>query len=156
MESSVSPFKASLKWSIYSAVGLCLYSSLAILTGWFDFEQSSENRYYTFMGIAFGVTVILLIGAMLFYRKRNEGLMTFGEGLSIGIFMGIFTAVAVGMTIFIASSMMAPDIVEATEDTLNEDPEIRVPVAIAFGVAISTFMSFIGTSFILSLILKKD
>jgi len=94
--------------------------------------------------------------ALLYFRVRNEGLLTFGEGLSIGIFMAIFTALAVAISTFIVTSLTMPEVAQTVERTnLDEDP-IRLPVALAFSVSIFTFFGFIGLSFILSLIFKKD
>jgi len=156
MESSISPFKAGLKWSLYSSLALCIFSAGAIGSGWFDFVNSGDKEYYIFLGVCFTISLFLLSRALLYFRVRNEGLLTFGEGLSIGIFMAIFTALAVAISTFIVTSLTMPEVAQTVERTnLDEDP-IRLPVALAFSVSIFTFFGFIGLSFILSLIFKKD
>ncbi len=157
MENTTTPFKTGLRWSLYSSLALTIFISGAILSGWFDFVSSGDRKYYIFLATCFVISIVTLIGALLSFRNKNEGLLTFGEGLSIGIFMGIFTALVIGICIYISSSMMMIDIPPSGDDTsIDEDVAVRMPVALAFGVSIMTFLGFIATSFILSLFLRKE
>ena len=156
MDKEVTPLKAGFKWSLYSSTILLAFFGVCILTGWFDFINADDTKYYIVLGVGFITTLATISGALLYFRKHNEHLLTFGEGLSIGIFMGIFTAVLLALGVFVFLSINTPDITSITDDpSLDEDP-VRLPVALAFSTSIFTFLGFVGLSLISCLIFKKD
>jgi len=156
MEDVTTPFKTGFRWSLYSSLVLSVFICGAVLSGWFDFVNSGDVEYYTVLGVSFSIVLASITGALLYFRKRNEELLTFGEGLSIGIFMGIFSAVILAIAVYLVLTFTLPEAVSPTEDMSLEEDVVRLPVALAFGTAIPTFLGFLGTGFLMSLILKKD
>jgi len=156
MEDVTTPFKTGFRWSLYSSLALTIFICGAVLSGWFDFVNSGDIEYYTVLGICFTIVFASITGALLYFRRRNESLLTFGEGLSIGIFMGIFSAVILAIAVYLVLTFTLPEAVPTTEEISIEEDVVRLPVALAFGTAIPTFLGFLGTGFVMSLILKKD
>jgi len=154
MEVIISPFKASRKWALYGTLFLSIVLAIVLSTGWFEFQSSEGWKYYSLLGTAFLTAVICNIGAQLFFRKHNEDLMTFGEGFSISIFMGIITAVLVGLAAFIILSITLGDEVIVSQGD-GESPDIRLPIPIAFGIAGLTFFYYTFSGLFTTMFIKK-
>lgn len=116
---SVSTTQVGLKFGVYSGIALALYG---ILMAELNLQ---EDTFLGFLGY------VLLISAMHFgiadYKKSNEGYMTFGQGLGIGMLISTLTGLITGLSQSIYFYFKPAVIVEMKDQILKEYQRQNIP-----------------------------
>ncbi len=116
---SISTTQVGLKFGVYSGIALALYSILMTVL------RLEEN---TFLGL---LGYVLLISALHFgiadFKKFNEGYMTFGQGLGIGMLISTLTGLITGISQFIYLYFQPALLIEMRDEILKEYERQQVP-----------------------------
>lgn len=169
MEEHVTPLKTGIKYGGYLGLALIVLTLVAHYTGWQDFSdlQSTSSIMVEIATHVIGLGITIM--GILYYRKNNEGLLTFGEGMSISLFIGLFAGVLGAIFMYIFASYIAPDLGEAVLSTIDTDEMSEgeaeaveqvmgfatSPVFLAFSQLIGSIILGLVYGLIGSLILKK-
>lgn len=167
MEQKTSTLNYSLKWGVIIGVILIIYTLLLYIL---DLSMNKALGWLSF--------VILIVGVFMAiknYRdKLNNGLLSFGNGFSIGLLIFIFSGIISAIFSYVLFTYIAPELIDkitaaAEENLLNKGiPEdmIETQMAMAKKFMSPTFMvltSLISSvvigaiiSLIIAAILKKE
>jgi len=167
MEEIVTPLKAGLKWALYYSLFSIIFSLASHYGGWSNMADPSKVESAISIIAAIGATVL----AQLYFRKNNEGLMTFGEGMSVALFLGIFSGLILALFTYGFLSFIDPSaIAEMKEVMLSDESLSDAEREMMSGMSdtltsptMLAFFSFIGSIFlhvvmglVTSAILKKN
>jgi len=121
MEEHITPLKAGLKWALYLSL-ISIAMTLAFhFTGFSDMSDPEDpNGTITFI-IGMVVAIAATALAQLYFRKNNEGLMTFGEGMSVAFFLGIFSGLVMAIFMYLFMTYVIPDMSEVIREAALQD-----------------------------------
>ena len=169
MEEHITPLKTGIKYGGYLGLATILLTLIAYYTGWQDFTdlQSTESMMVEIAGHVIGLGITIL--GIIYYRRHNEGLLTFGEGMSTSLFIGLFAGIIGAIFMYIFASYIATNLGEAVLSTIDTDEMsdgdaeameqvmgfATSPVFLAFSTLISSIIMALIYGLIGSLILKK-
>ena len=149
----VTPLKAGMKWALYLSLISIALTVIPHYTGFSDITNPEDPNALTISIISLVIGLIITALAQLYFRKHNEGLMTFGEGMSVALFLGIFTGIISAIFMYFFLTYIAPDMSEtmkdiALQDESMSDAEREAANSIVGAMTSPTamaFFSFIGT-----------
>ena len=150
-------------------MALIILTLIAHFTGWRDFQniESTTNLMVDLVGYALGLAFTIL--GILYFRGHNDGLLTFGEGMSVSLFIGVFSGIIGAIFMYLFAAYIAPDIGEAVMNTIDMDEMsddeaeqmeqvmgfATSPIFLAFSQLIGSILLALVYGLIGSLILKK-
>lgn len=126
------------------------------------------------MGVSILITLAVMVIGLMQFKKDNNGFMSFGEGLKIGVGIGLvagiigilFNQILAGLIdpemmnkameyqkgLLAESSKMTPDQIEAQMETIKKfsTPSMQIVFGLVYSVVVSFLLSLIP-----ALILKK-
>ena len=169
MEERITPLKTGIKYGSYLALATIVLTLVAYYTGWQDYTdlESTESMMVEIATHVLGLGITIL--GILYYRKNNEGLLTFGEGMSTALFIGLIAGIIGAVFMYIFASYIATDLGEAVLSTIDTDEMSEgeaeamesvmgfatSPVFLAFSQLIGSILMSLIYGLIGSLILKK-
>ncbi len=154
---SISTTQVGLKFGVYSGIAIALYSILITALNLQD---------DTFLGL---LGYVLLISAMYFgiaeFKKYNEGYMSFGQGLGIGMLISTLTGIITGISQSIYF-YLKPEMIIAMKDEIFKEyerqqiPEEQVKVMMSVmdylfsptGIFLLVLISYVFFGLLLSLL----
>ncbi len=169
MEDHITPLKTGIRYGGFLGLAMIVLTLVAHYTGWQDFKDLDSTSSIIVEVVTHILGLGITIMGILYYRSNNEGLLTFGEGISVSLFIGLFAGVIGAIFMYIFASYIAPDIGEAVLSTIDidemsEDEAEAVeqvmgfatsPVFLAFSQLIGSILLGLIYGLIGSLILKK-
>jgi len=149
MEEYVTPLKAGLKWGLY----LALVSMVVSLVGHYATSSNMVDPSTIETVLSFGISIGAVVMGQLYFKQNNEGLMTYGEGVSISLFIGIFSGLLMAVFFFVFMSYVDPDVINSFKDAMaaddslsQEDQEMQEAITGAFASPIMiALLTFIGS-----------
>ena len=167
--------KKSLKDFIlhYGTILGLISIAFALMIFFLDLHYAQENSVSL---VNYGISVLVLIIALLDYRKNSNGLLTLSDSIKIGMGVFLISALYVSVYTFILVNFLDPETLakslEVTEmKILEQNPEISenqldqilsiqekfsTPFVIVTVLIIFSLISGFFSSLILGLILKKS
>ena len=117
----VSPLKAGLKYGIYLGLVLIALTIIGHYTGWQDFADpgKTSSQILTWSSVLLGFILTFL--GVRYYKRSNEDMLTMGEGMSVSLFIGIFSGLLGAIFFFIFASYIAPDMMDAAIQSVDLD-----------------------------------
>ncbi len=112
MEQQTTPARIGLKWGVITGVVYMLYSAILYLTD----QYGNQSLGW----ISFVVSIIFIVLAMRDYRTQNDGFMTYGEGVSIGLFVSVISAIISGIFSYIYTTFIDNTVVQRLMDKMEE------------------------------------
>jgi len=167
MEDHVTPLKAGLKWGLY----LALASMVISLVGHYATSSNMVEPSTIETIISILVSVGAVVMAQLYFRRNNENLLTYGEGVSISLFIGIFSGLILAIFFYVFMSYIDPDVIDsfkdamAVDDTMTEEERemseafsesFASPIVISIATFFGSLLIHIIIGLITSIFLKKD
>ena len=116
-----------LKYGIYALISSCIL----FLSGFFLIEDGDFGNMaiYGFSTIFISL-LFVFFGIKHFRDKVNNGLLSLGRAIKIGVLISLFAAMGIAVADYIYSSSINPDFVtEYKEYTLNQYQEANLSVA---------------------------
>lgn len=169
MVDQVTPFNTGIKFGGYLGAFTIVFSLLAHYAGWQNLShpEAGSNLAMSAISMAFNFGIIYL--GVKYFREHNEGLLSFGEGVSVSLYIGLFAGIIGALFMYIFVAYIAPEFMDIVADSidLDEMPEEEAEAAKGvLGIFLSptfiAFSSFIGSiigaliyGLIASLILRK-
>jgi len=170
MEENITPLKTGIKYGgILGVIGIII-TLVEFYAGWQNFEDPSAvtNYYSTISSVVVGLVITFL--AIKYYRSNNEGLLTFGEGMSVALFVGLFAGIVGAIFMYIFAAYISPDLGEAVMGSIDKDElsdqEAEAmesmmgfatsPTFMAFSALLANILLSILYGLFCSLILKKQ
>lgn len=169
MGENVTPFNTGIKYGGYLGAFTIIFSLLAHYAGWQDLAkpEAGSNITMSLLSIAANFAIIYL--GVKFFRENNEGLLTFGEGVSVSLYIGLFAGIIGALFMYIFVAYIAPEFMDVVANSIDLDEMSEEEAAAAKGVmgiflspTFIAFSSFLGSIIgaliygcIASLILKR-
>lgn len=169
MEERITPLKTGIKYGGYLGLSFIVLTLVAHYTGWQDYAniESTSNMVVEIVTHVIGIGITIL--GIIYYRSNNEGLLTFGEGMSVSLFIGLFAGVLGAIFMYIFASYIAPGLGEEVMSNIDVDEMSEgeaeavqqvmgfatSPVFLAFSQLIGSIIFALIYGLIGSLILKK-
>lgn len=169
MEDHITPLKTGIKYGGYLGMAMIVLTLVAHYTGWQDFSnlEATSNivvSVATYV-LGFGLTFM----GIRFFRSNNEGLLSFGEGMSVALFIGLFAGIIGALFMYIFAAYIAPEMGDAVMSSIDldemDEDEARVaeqmtgvftsPIFLAFSNFLGSIIMGIIYGLVGSLILKK-
>ncbi|MDR6563010.1 MULTISPECIES: DUF4199 domain-containing protein [Arcicella] len=94
MESQTTTTRIALKWGIIAGIISIILSVATQLLGLKNSQDVSTGFFLFLIGLAF--TCLIQVLAMNDYKSQNNGFMSYGEGLGIGLLSGVIWGVVSG------------------------------------------------------------
>ncbi|MDX2191401.1 MAG: DUF4199 domain-containing protein [Bacteroidota bacterium] len=119
----MSPLKPYLSTSlIYGTI-----TGLAAFVWFIGVYYSGANAFYSFQQkLSILLQAVAAYFAIKHYRdKQKEGLLSFGEGIIIGMLVALVTALIAGVGIFIFSNYIQPQMITEHVQTLRRYMEVN-------------------------------
>jgi len=170
MEDHITPLKTGLKYGAYLGIASIVLTLVEHYVGWQDLANPTapQNWISSVLSIIIGLVVVYL--GIKYYRGHNEGLLTFGEGISVSLFIGLFAGVLIAIFMYIFAAYIDPDLgaeiisnIDTDEMSENEADAMEQamgwatsPTFLAFTSFITSIISALIYGLIGSAILKKD
>lgn len=150
-ERQVTPFNTGIKYGAYLGILSCLLGLITHYGGFENYEDpmASSNLIVSFVQwiMVFGLIYL----GVKFYRSHNEGLLSFGEGLTTSMYIGVFSGIILALFTYIFIAYIAPEMMEAARETVDFDEMTEEEAEVAENVldammspTILAFFSFIG------------
>lgn len=171
MDEYVTPLKAGLKWAIYLSLLSIALQLVFHYTGFANMADIEDPNGTTTTIISLFIAIAATALAQLYFRKNNEDLMTFGEGVSVAFFLGIFSGILMALFMYLFMSFIEPGMADAIKEVALQDDNMSdeerelsgsIITAMTSPIALS-FMTFFGSmiqhliiGLITSLFIKKD
>jgi hypothetical protein len=173
MEEHVSPFKVGLKYGMYlglASIVITLASHFVGLDDLKNIESLDFKKSFALSILGWAVIFGFLYAGLKFFREHNEGLLSLGEGFSVALFIGLFSAIILALYMMIHAHLFMGDLVDTLSQVIDMDemPEeeseavqsVMGFVTSPFFVAISSFFSRMFAAaifgFIAALILRRE
>ena len=121
MEEHITPLKAGLKWALYLSIISIATTLIFHYTGFSDMADPEDPNETTTLIISLVIAIAATALAQLYFRKHNEGLMTFGEGMSVAFFLGIFSGLVMAIFMYFFMTYVVPDMSEAIREAALQD-----------------------------------
>lgn len=139
-EEFVSPLKAGIKYGTYLGLILIALTIIGYYTGWQDLSDptTTSNQVLSWVSIAIGFIVTFL--GIRYYKRSNEDVLNLGEGMSVSLFIGIFSGLLGSIFFYIFISYIALDMTEAAKNSIDLD-ELSEEDAEAAEMAMKMFAS---------------
>ena len=117
----VSPLKAGIKYGIYLGLILIALTILGHYTGWQDLgnPNSTSNQVLSWFSILVGFVVTYM--GIRYYKVNNEDVLNMGEGMSVALFIGIFSGLLGAVFFFIFVSYIAPELSTVAAESIDMD-----------------------------------
>ena len=171
MDEYVTPLKAGLKWAIYLSL-ISIAMTLAFhYTGFSNMADPEDPNGITATIINLVISIGATVLAQLYYRKHNEGLMTYGEGISVAFFLGIFSGLVMALFMYLFMSYIEPGLSDAIREAALQDESMSdeeremagsiigamtSPTALAFISFFTIMLTHVIIGLITSIFIKKD
>ncbi len=170
MEEQITPLKTGIKYGLYLGIFGIVWQLISHYGGLENFEDPmATSNWISGIGSYVGGFIITFLG-IKYFRENNEGLLTFGEGMSVGLFIGLFAGLIGAIFMFIYASYIVPDFGEAVLSNAIDPDEISAdeaeamenmmgfatsPIFMAFSALIGSIIGGVIYGLIGSAILKK-
>ena len=169
MEEQITPLKTGIKYGLYLGIFGIVWQLIVHYGGLENFADPMATSNWISGIVSYVGGFILTFLGIKYFRENNEGLLTFGEGMSVGLFIGLFAGLIGAIFMFIYASYIVPDFGEAVMKTIDTDEisadEAEVmesmmgfatsPIFMAFSALIGSIIGGVIYGLIGSLILKK-
>ncbi len=159
MEEKTSTARVALKYGVLAAVVTMIYSTILYVAG------LGQNKTLSSLSYVFMIAAIIF--AMKDFREKNNGFMSYGEGLGLGSLMSaVMGVLSSAFTIFyikfIDNTMLAQGLDQIREDMERQgkdDAQIEQAIEVSQKfmspgfVFVMVIMGYLLTGFVVSLII---
>ncbi len=179
-DTNVTPMKAGLKYGLYLGLAMVVFSLIAHYGGLQDYNSVDIANSFLVTAITYIILAVLFFLGVRYFKNSNEGQLTFGEGMTTAMFIGVISGLISVVFTFIFFSYIAPDVMEsvtnAAMEQVNADMSelseeerqksqemmgsvmgiMQSPIVMAMSTFVARLFSAVIFGLISSLILKTD
>ena len=171
MEQDITPMNTGLKYGIILGL-LSIVLSLSMHYGGLNNYDAAMSTSKMMAGALPLILVFLVIYVGIkFLRENNDGLLSFGQGLSTAMFIGIFSGILLAIFTYVFFAYMEPDLMSEIMENALEDQDLSddamrqaqsfsgmftSPTFLSISAFISRMFGALIMGLIASAILKKD
>lgn len=170
MEEHITPLKTGIKYGGYLGAATIVTQLISHYGGLQDFSDPMSTTNIVLSVLGYVISFILTFLGIKYYRSNNEGLLTFGEGVSVALFIGLFSGIIGAIFMYIYAAYLDPGIAEAMMSGMDLDEMssseaeaaeqamgfATSPIFLAFSAFIGSIILGLILGVISSAILKKD
>lgn len=170
MEDHITPLKTGIKYGGYLGAATIILSLISHYGGLQDFTDPTSTTNIVLSVIGYVLAFALTFVGIRYYRSNNEGLLTFGEGVSVALFIGLFSGIIGAIFMYIYAAYLDPGIADAMmsgmdiDEMSSQEAEAAEqvmgfatsPIFLAFSAFIGSIIGGLIWGVISSAILKKD
>ncbi len=146
MEEQITPLKTGIKYGLYLGVFGMIWQLILHYGGLENFSQDLGMLDWVLLFTSIFAGFIITFLGIKYFRENNEGLLTFGEGMSVALFVGVFSGLLIAVFMYIYAAYIVPDLGEVIMDSFDTD-EIPADQAEAMEGVMSVMSSPIVMSF---------
>lgn len=169
MEEQITPLKTGIKYGLYLGIFGIVLQLIVHYGGLEDFTDPFSTTNLIISAVTYLSGFVITFLGIKYFREYNEGLLTFGEGMSVSLFIGLFAGLLGAVFMFIYASYLVPDLGETIMNTIDTDEisadEAEImkntmgfatsPIFLAFSSIIGSIIAGVIYGLIGSAILKK-
>jgi len=169
MEEQITPLKTGIKYGLYLGLFGIVWQLVTHYGGLENFEDPMATSNWVSGIVSYVGGFIITFLGIKYFRTHNEGLLTLGEGVSVGLFIGLFAGLVFAVFMFIYASYIVPDMGEVILNTIDTDEVSQdeaeavqnmmgfatSPIFLAFSSLIGSIIGGLIYGLIGSLFLKK-
>ena len=183
MEETTTPMKAGLKYGLYLGLAMSAFMLISHYAGLQDYTSTDITEGMFLTVITWIILFALIFLGIKYYKDKNEGHLTLGEGMVTSLFIGLVSGIISLIFTYVFFTFIAPEVLQTIGETamadatsdLDNNPDVSSEDAEAGKEMVGNVMNFVmspifmaGTTFVTriftsvifgligSLILKSD
>ncbi len=170
MEEQITPLKTGIKYGGYLGMATIVMQLVVHYGGLTNLTGEMQASDFIVQGLTWIIGFALVYMGIKYFKDNNEGLLTFGEGISVSLFIGLFAGIISAIFMYIYAAYLMPDFGDAIMNNVDMDEmstqEAEVmeqamgfatsPIFLAFTGFIMKLLGCLIYGLIGSAILKKD
>lgn len=124
-EKQVTSMSTGIRYGALLGVATIAFMALSHFLGFSDMTNTDVSGSLMISIVQYLMVFGILYLGLKYYRDNNEGLMTFGEGLSTAMFIALISGIiyAVATYIYAANFIDPNDLMDAVAESTGEDME---------------------------------
>jgi len=120
MESNVTPMKAGAKYGLYLGLAVSAFTYLSHVLGLQDYASTDISSSFLVTAITWIILFALFFLGIRFFKNSNEGQLSFGEGMTTAMFIGLVSGIISVIFTYLFFTFIAPEVLGTITDAAME------------------------------------
>lgn len=120
MEESITPMKAGMKYGLILGIAMSVFALISHYSGLQDYSSTDITESLFISVITWVILAAFFYLGIKYFKDKNEGHLTLGEGMVTSMFIGLFSGIISVIFAYVFFTFLAPDVLSTISDAAME------------------------------------